>query len=111
MGPGFHDLGLGAARQGIAHRSSHGRTRAGTVQGVRATGESGLTGIAFHPDFPRQPFVYAIHTYEDRDMLRNRLVRLRWDGRTLGPQETLFDGMQGGWIHDGARVAVGRDRL
>jgi hypothetical protein len=37
------------------------RTTAGEVDGVSQRGESGLTGIALHPDFPREPWLYAMH--------------------------------------------------
>ena len=85
------------------------RTTAGEVSGVLQSGEGGLLGIALHPDFARQPFVYAVHTYDDRGVARNRLVRLRWDGRSLGGQEILFSGIQGGGIHNGSRIAISRD--
>src|SRR5437764_1215548 len=71
-------------------------TVAGTVAGVYQSGEGGLMGIALHPDFAHQPFVYAMHTYDARGMARNKLVRMRWDGRQLGAPETLFEGIQGG---------------
>lgn len=68
-------------------------------------------GIAFHPDFVREPMLYAVHTYSASGGTRNRLVRLRWNGRSLSAPETLLDGIPGGGIHNGARVAVGPDRL
>ena len=86
------------------------RTTTGEVAGVAARGESGLMGIALHPDFPRQPWVYAMHTY-DAGGLRNRLVRIRWTGSALADQQVLFDNIPGGYIHDGSRVAVGPDRM
>src|SRR6476659_1187919 len=58
------------------------RTTAGSIA-VYQSGEGGLMGIAFHPDFAREPFVYAMHTYSSGGA-RNKLVRMRWDGRTLG---------------------------
>src|SRR3954470_2546385 len=84
-------------------------TLAGVVPGVVQSGEGGLLGIALHPDFAHQPFVYAVHTYDARGMARNKLVRMRWDGTKLGPPETLLEGLQGGGIHNGSRIAVGRD--
>ena len=39
------------------------RTTAGQVPEVSESGESGLMGIAFHPDFSTQPFVYVAHSY------------------------------------------------
>jgi aldose sugar dehydrogenase len=85
------------------------RTTAGTVADVYESGEGGLMGIALHPDFARQPFLYAMHTYSTRGTTRNKLVRMRWNGSVLGPSETLFEGIQGGGIHNGSRIAVGRD--
>src|SRR6266550_9608672 len=35
------------------------RSTAGTVAGVEERGEGGLMGIAFHPDFARQPYLFA----------------------------------------------------
>ena len=87
------------------------RTKAGSVGGVYQSGEGGLMGIALHPDFPRQPFVYAMYTYSASEGTRNRLVRLRWTGTEVGPQETLLDGIPGGGIHNGSRIAIGPDRM
>jgi glucose/arabinose dehydrogenase len=86
-------------------------TRAGDVAGVAESGEGGLMGIAFHPDFASTPIVYAAHTYSTLGGPRNRLVRMRWDGTRLGAPETLLDGIPGGSIHDGSRLAIGPDRL
>src|SRR3954447_26398538 len=40
--------------------SSGARTTAGTIA-VYQSGEGGLMGLAFHPDFAREPYVYAMH--------------------------------------------------
>ncbi|HET9425328.1 MAG TPA: PQQ-dependent sugar dehydrogenase [Gemmatimonadaceae bacterium] len=87
------------------------RSGAGEVAGVLESGEGGLMGIALHPDFARDPWLYAMHTYESPQGTRNRLVRLRWNGSTLGGQQVLLDDIPGGGIHNGARVVVGRDRM
>jgi glucose/arabinose dehydrogenase len=86
-------------------------TIAGTVSGVLQNGESGLLGIALHPDFPREPFVYAMHTYSGSGGPRNRLVRLKWNGKELGEQLALFENIPGAMFHNGSRIAVGPDRL
>ena len=87
------------------------RTTAGQVASVTESGESGLMGIAFHPDFASQPFVYLAHTYAQNGSLRNQLVRARWDGQTLGAPEALLSNIPGASIHDGSRLVVGPDRL
>ena len=83
---------------------------AGTID-VAQTGEGGLMGIAFHPDFPREPYLYAMHTYGSMFRVHNRLVRMRWDGRALGAPQVLLDGIPGAGIHNGSRIVVGPDRM
>lgn len=85
-------------------------TRVGQIS-VTAQGESGLMGMAFHPDFSAQPYVYLAHSYGSGDSIRNRLVRMRYDGTRLGSPETLLEDIPGGSFHDGSRLAVGPDRL
>ena len=87
------------------------RVSAGQIPDVTESGESGLMGIAFHPDFASQPYVYAAHSYTSGGGLRNRLVRVRWDGQTLGAPEVLLANIPGSGIHDGSRLAIGPDRL
>ena len=86
------------------------RTTAGTLV-VTESGESGLLGIAFHPDFAQQPWLYAMHSYAAAGGIRNRLVRLRVTNGTLGAPEPLLQDIPGATVHDGSRIAVGPDRL
>lgn len=74
-------------------------------------GESGLMGLAFHPDFPGTPYVYVAHSYSSFGRIRNRLVRLRFDGAALGDPIVLMDGIPGNSNHNGSRLAVGPDRM
>ena len=90
--------------------SSGTRTIAGTIA-VSQSGEGGLMGIAFHPDFARERVLYAMHTYSSSAGTQNKLVRVHWDGRALGAPETLLEGIPGGGIHNGSRIAVGPDRM
>jgi glucose/arabinose dehydrogenase len=77
---------------------------------VSEIGEGGLLGMAFHPDFAQQPYIYLMHTYSSGG-IRNRLVRLRYNGGTLDAPETLLENIPGAGNHNGARIAVGPDRL
>lgn len=85
-------------------------SRAGSIA-VSEVGEGGLMGLAFHPDFATQPWVYVAHTYSAGAGVRNRVVRLRWNGTELGDPETILDDIPGSSVHNGARLAVGPDRL
>jgi glucose/arabinose dehydrogenase len=78
---------------------------------VSEIGEGGLMGLALHPDFATQPWVYLAHTYSAQGGVRNRVVRARFDGTSLGTPEVLLADIPGSSIHNGARLAVGPDRL
>ena len=77
---------------------------------VAEVSESGLMGLALHPDFPATPLVYLVHSYSSGG-IRNRLVRMTYRDGRLGSPETLLDGIPGNSNHDGSRLAVGPDRL
>ena len=78
---------------------------------VTEVSESGLMGIALHPDFPANPSVYLVHTYRGGGGIRNRLVRMSYRSGRLGSPETLLDGLPGAGNHNGSRLAIGPDRL
>lgn len=71
--------------------------------------ERGLLGIAVHPDFEREPWIYLYHS-DPRDGL-NRLVRVRADGPVAeGQPETLLDGISAvAGYHNGGDLAFGGD--
>jgi glucose/arabinose dehydrogenase len=77
---------------------------------VAHVGEGGLLGLALHPQFPRQPYVYVYYTYEDQG-LRNRIERLREQGGRLVQDRVILDGIPGAAIHDGGRIAFGPDGM
>lgn len=77
---------------------------------VVAQGESGLMGLALHPDFARTRWVYLVYTARGpRGEMVNRLVRYRELGGTLAERAVLLDGMAAASIHDGARLRFGGD--
>jgi glucose/arabinose dehydrogenase len=78
---------------------------------VAAVGEGGLLGIAVHPDFASNRFVFLAYTARlpggGREL---RVVRYREVGGTLGEPAVILDGIAAADIHDGARVRFGPDR-
>lgn len=81
----------------------------GTVPGVdtTSTSEGGLLGIALHPDFPDQPYLYAYLTAADD----NRVVRMTYADGELGTPEVLLDGIPKAENHNGGRLAFGPDGM
>ena len=72
-------------------------------------GESGLMGMVFHPDFDRSPFVYFSLSYSEGDSISNALIRMEFDGTSLGREEILLSEISGAMFHDGSRLAMGPD--
>ena len=82
-----------------------------TIDEVAHRGEGGLLGIAVHPDFARNGFIYVYHTYQAQVGLANRVVRYRLDGKRLMLNQVIFDGIPASNIHDGGRLKFGPDGL
>ncbi|HEY8549859.1 MAG TPA: PQQ-dependent sugar dehydrogenase [Vicinamibacterales bacterium] len=77
---------------------------------VAAVGESGALGLAVHPQFADNHFVYLAYTAMRPDGSReNRIVRYREVGNTLGEPAVILDGINAADIHDGARLRFGPD--
>lgn len=92
----------------IVEPSGELRPRPFAVLPVDATAsEMGLLGLALHPDFDREPWVYAYYSGIDG---RNHLARIRADGDTGdAPQELLsLLPTENGW-HNGGDLAFGAD--
>lgn len=77
-----------------------------------ATGvEGGLLGLAFDPQFPTSPWVYAYQTFIDSTdgNTYNRVVRIEADGNTGLSHEILLTGIPAFDIHNGGVIAFGPD--
>jgi glucose/arabinose dehydrogenase len=78
---------------------------------VAAVGEGGLLGIAVHPDFANNHFVFLAYSARLAGGSREtRVVRYREVGNTLGEPAVILDRVGAADIHDGARVRFGPDR-
>jgi glucose/arabinose dehydrogenase len=80
-----------------------------TLADVNASGEGGLLGIALHPAFEANGFVYVYHTYRNGGGLANRVVRFVMRGRSLTGETVIIDGIPGAGNHDGGRIKFGPD--
>jgi glucose/arabinose dehydrogenase len=75
---------------------------------VTGGGETGLLGLALHPDFPDEPWLYAY--FSDSTDGMNRIVRMRADEESAGPPQeilTLLPTANG--YHNGGDMAFGPD--
>ncbi|MCO5250658.1 MAG: PQQ-dependent sugar dehydrogenase [Candidatus Kapabacteria bacterium] len=71
-------------------------------------GERGLMGMALHPNFTSEPYVYVVYTYgvNNNTATRIKIIRLTYNGTALESPITLLENIPGAAIHDGARLWI-----
>jgi glucose/arabinose dehydrogenase len=77
-----------------------------TIDEVHEQGESGLLGMALHPDFEQTPYVYLVYNYLSGSSIQERLVRYTYLEESLKSPNVLFDGIDGSSIHNGSRIVI-----
>ena len=76
-----------------------------------ARGEGGLMGLAVHPKFPTEPYIYAMYTWRGVRGVRNRIVRLVDRGAHGVFDKIVLGGVPGALFHNGGRIAFGPDGM
>lgn len=80
-----------------------------TVSEVQANGEGGLLGMALHPSFSQQPYVYIVFNYDQNGDYRQKVVRYTYANNTLSSPLALLDNINASNIHNGARLLISPD--
>jgi glucose/arabinose dehydrogenase len=78
------------------------------VSGVDAGGEGGLLGLALHPS---GRWLYAYHSTGPATGPDNRVVRMRFDGRSLGAPQVILEGIATATHHNGGGLRFAPDGL
>lgn len=81
------------------------------IVGVLEQGESGLLGLAFHPEFDQNGLLYLYMSYQGAGSLLNRVERYQFDGKVLSDRMVIIDQIPGDVNHDGGRIEFGPDGL
>jgi glucose/arabinose dehydrogenase len=79
------------------------------IPAVAGAGEGGLMGIALHPDFVTNHFVYLYYT--TMDPTRNRVARFKLDENTLTMDKVIMDNIPSAIYHDGGQITFGADGM
>jgi glucose/arabinose dehydrogenase len=66
--------------------------------------ESGLLGLALHPDFNGNPDVFLAYTYLNNGLIRERIVKYRYENDTLINPTVLLNDLPGNGTHNGCRL-------
>ncbi len=79
------------------------------VSGVTHKGEGGLLGMALHPDFESNSFLYLYSTTTSGNELTNRVERYKFSNNQLTDRKSIIENIPGSNNHDGGRIAFGPD--
>ena len=74
-------------------------------------GESGLMGLALHPRFPQEPYVYVMYTARKRGGGVNRVSRFTDDNGRGRDERVLLDDIASARNHDGGALEFGPDGM
>lgn len=79
------------------------------VEGVHHAGEGGLLGLALHPSFETNRWLYLYMTTREGGRVTNRVDRYRYENGTLSERTTIIQNIPGAANHNGGRIAFGPD--
>ncbi|MFQ5497649.1 MAG: PQQ-dependent sugar dehydrogenase [Nitrosopumilus sp.] len=71
--------------------------------------DGGLLGIAIHPNFSNNHFIYVFLTYEEDGNLWNKIIRITESENKLQDAETIFDKIPGSSFTNGGFLKFGPD--
>lgn len=80
------------------------------VQGVSHMGEGGLLGMALHPNFEINNYIYLYYTTQENN-LTNKVSRFVLNNSSLSQETVIIDNIPASQNHDGGRMAFGPDGL
>ncbi len=76
---------------------------------VEQIGESGLLGIALHPDFEQNHLLYIYHTYSNGTTILNKVLMLTERDNKIVESKVVIDGIPASDRNDGGRIRFGPD--
>jgi len=81
------------------------------IDGVTQKAEGGLLGMALHPNFENNNFIYIYITDSKDGKITNRIERYKLISSALSDKKIILDNIPGAPYHDGGRIGFGPDEL
>ena len=78
-----------------------------TITEVTSQGEGGLLGMALHPQFSTNPYVYVVYDYGSGN--KGKVVRFTFNNGVLSAPLVLLDQIPASSIHNGSRLLITPD--
>lgn len=83
----------------------------GSIPEVYETGESGLLGMALHPDFPDTSRIFVVYNYLDGGSIKERLASYQVGEGSLSDPVVLLEDIPGASNHNGSRLLIDAKRM
>ena len=77
---------------------------------VADVADGGLLGLALHPDFVKNHYLYVFYTYQEGDKLWNKVLRITESNDKLSGAEVILDKIPGAEFDDGGVIKFGPDK-
>lgn len=81
------------------------------IPGVIEAGEGGHLGVALHPNFGQNKYIYIYYTTSKSEKIINRVIRFTFENATITNPQIIIDDIPGARNHNGGRIAFGPDKL
>ncbi len=72
--------------------------------------DGGLLGLALHPDFLKNHYLYVYYTYQEGDNLWNKVLRITVLNDKLSDAQVILDKIPGAEFDDGGVIKFGPDK-
>lgn len=102
---------LVSERSGTLKQIAGNTTHSLQIEGVRQTSEGGLLGLALHPHFAQNRWLYVYYTTDGDGGLANKVERYRFADNRLSDRTEVIGNIPAASNHDGGRIAFGPDGL
>jgi len=79
------------------------------IEGVVEQGEGGLMGLALHPQYEKNHWIYLSFTFRFKEALANRVVRYTLKDEILSDRTIIVNYLPGSAVHNGCRIKFGPD--
>lgn len=79
------------------------------INNLHRLSEGGLLGLAVHPQFTQNQYVYLYYTYEQDGNFTNRVEQYRMQNNRLTAEKIIIDRIPGAIFHNGGRIKFGPD--
>ena len=77
-----------------------------TISEVFSSGEGGLLGMALHPDFLTNGFLYVVYNYNTANGYREKVVRFTFNNNSITSPTTIIENIPAATIHNGSRIRI-----